>query len=330
MSNSNVSFHGLDVLGRAPQILQQIGSKRKIAASDSELTRFFNRYLLIPDNLPLLVFRSIQQMLPIRPARRMLIIDGSGQASKLFSVAALDIGTPFLAGLERIPKTGKELDSSRSLLKRMIRDAGDLFDFVVLDGLYYDQTTFKLALEAGKHACVKTKEENLEIVQHTESVFRIDLVSNPKSPDQEWNYDMERMVKFRVFAIRRFENRDAGLVLDCFRVEEHDLKKESNEVFYLVTTAPDLTLFEARTIAKRRWQIETGIFRNGNQNFKAKLWRNRDETCARQFLLLLYTLMSMFLLLYAQAMEQKEINPHTSNLRFYLAFWIVTKPELTG
>jgi hypothetical protein len=327
----------LDNLGRTPIIKKQIGTARKITASDTTLSRLFNNQLEIPDNLAAMVLKEILPLLPPVEKKRLLIVDGSGQGGRLYSVAALNWNSPVVVGIEKQEKHGKELPVSRELIERLCLEMGEWFDLIVGDALYFDAKLFKAALTRGKHLFVKTREENLEIVQFTESVYRVEKASEWKKTKERERFDNVRGVFYKVFMLEGYEYRDLSLPLSCYRVEERDPKTGKREVFFCITTAPDISRSEAREIAKSRWQIENNVFpahlltkveggRHGNQLFhtKRKFFRNDDAN--RKYLTLLYLLLGLFQLLFVQALHAGVFTPHSMNLKAFIELTISLYP----
>lgn len=318
MPYGSMSLHMLDNLGRIPFIKEQIGTQRKITVSDTTLSRLFYDQLEIPDNLAAMVLKEILPHLPVSKKPRALIIDGSGQSGRLYSVAALNWNSPIVVGIKQQEKHGKELPVSRELIERLCLEMGEMFDLIVVDALYFDAKTFKTALNYGKHLFVKTREENLDIVQFTESEYRIERALEWKKTKERERFDQSRGVFYKTFMSEGYKYRGLALPLRCYRVEERDPKTGKREVFYCITTAPNLSPSEAREIAKSRWQIENNVFRHGNQLFhtKRKFFRNDDAN--KKYLTLLYLLLGLLQFLFVRAQKSGVFNPHTMNLKIFI------------
>lgn len=324
MPYGGMSLHALDNLGRIPHIKKSIGSSRPMVVSDTSLSRLFEDQLTIPVNLPQLVLETIKPFLPSPKGKRLLLIDGSGQSGRLYSIAALHWTSPIVVGIEQQEKQGKELPVSRQLIQDTIHTMGSWFDVVVGDGLYFDQESFSTVFGLGKHLFVKTREQNLEIVQYTEAAYKISRASEWQKHKEKERFDSERGILYKVFQLRNYAYRN--MALHCFRVEERDPKTDKIEVFFCVTTAPDIAPSEAREIAKLRWQIEDNVFRHGNQLFhtKRKLFRNNETN--RKYLTLLYLLLGLFQLLFVRAIHTGIFTSHSMNLKGFiewtLAEWL--------
>lgn len=231
--------------------------------------------------------------------------------------------------MEQIEKRGKELEASEKLTIRVMPFVKNYVDLIVGDALYFTLEFFKTTLELGKHLFIKSREDNLDIIKETEVEYQIDL---PILREDETYYtegiDEERGCWFSVFKKRNpYYYKDLPAPLSCYRVEEHYFKSDrEKEVFYCITTAKDISLKEAREIAKQRWQIENNVFRNGNQSFNTKRKRLKDDEANRKYLILIYTFLSLLWLLYSYSTNQiyQENKTLNTNFRYFCLNMIIT------
>lgn len=318
MSYGCASLHALDNLGRIPHIIKFTGSSRKQVASDSTLARLFASQYSIPDDLSTLVLDDIKSYLPIPASKKLLLIDGSGQSGRLYSIAALNWDSPIVIGIEQQEKHGKELPTSKKQVLNLINRTGSSFDIVVGDALYFDQEFFQILVDHGKDLFVKTREANLDIVQYTESQYKISLASRWKKIPEKTHFDEKRGLFYKVFHLKDYHYKYLEKPLQCFRIEERDPKTDTSELFFCITTAEGLSSFEAREIAKLRWQIEDNVFRHGNQLFHTKHRFFRNDKTNRKYLTLLYLLLGLFQFLFVQALKSGSFTSHSMNLKVFI------------
>ena len=294
ISKGKSAPHALDILGRKKTIKDMLNVNRLLTISDTQIERLFSNYLEIPYNLPVMLYKFLKPFIPKSNIPSSMVLDGTSQGGKLHSVAALVDHFPFFVGIEPIEKRGKELEASRRLANRVLKGTRQDFTFYTTDGLYFVYSDFQKVREKdpSKHLFVKTKEATLDIVQTTETEYLID--KERKSKDRSRlvkGFDEERICSFEIFRASPFQHKEVKSPLFCYRVEEHYPKNGRQEIFYCVTTAPDLKLTEAREIAKKRWQIENNIFRIGNQSIHTKHRYFINDIANTRYLTLLYALL---------------------------------------
>lgn len=328
ISQNNVSLHHLDLAGRIEDNRIICESKRKRVCSDTHFGRLFSEYLEIPEELPYRIFNKIKPYLPKRTGKCLLIIDGTEQSKRLYSIGALYSISPFFVGIEKQEKYGRELNASEKLIRRIMPLWKDEIDLIVGDGLYFNINDFKIALEFGKDLFIKTREQNLQIVQETESAYRIEKASYWNRVKEKSYLDIERKISYKVFVYKNFQYQNLPKPLNCYRVEETFLSDDRREVFYCITTATDLGLAEAREIAKRRWQIENNIFRLGNQACHTKRRFFRQEETNRKYLFLIYLLLSILYMLYLIGQYLREFCARNMHFIHFVRYWIIYSSKL--
>jgi hypothetical protein len=263
ISQNNVSSHHLDISGRIDTNKTIAKSKRKKVCSDTQLERLLSKFIEIPDNLPYLIYTKVKQYLPANNEKRLLIIDGTEQSKRLYSIGALYSGSPFFVEMEKQEKHVKELNASENLVRRIASLWKDEFDLILGDALYFNINDFKTALDFGKHFFVKTREDNLQVIKETESAYKLERAFYWKNVKEKTYLDIERKISYKVFVYNGFQYRDLSKTLNCYHVEETFLSDNRQEIFYCIITADNISPAEAREIAKKRWQIENNVSREG-------------------------------------------------------------------
>ena len=78
-----------------------------------------------------------------------------------------------LLDIEVTTGKGKEIPTTRALLRRAFREYGEGFvDIFLLDALYADKQTINLILSNKSHFLMKTEETTLRIIQDADSLFK--------------------------------------------------------------------------------------------------------------------------------------------------------------
>ncbi len=326
ISKGKSTSHALDMLGRQDIVKDNLNVSRKMVCSDTHLQRLFAEKLNVPDSISAILFRFLKPYFPISKMKRIMILDGSGQGGGLFSFAALTTNFPFFTGLEGIEKRGKELNASRKLASRMLKLFNNDFDLFVADGLYVVFRDFRIVREKcpGKHLFVKTKEATLDIVQTTEAEYSIDKGCFAKDRSRfVKGFDEERNISYEIFLASAYYHKEVDGALYCYRVEETNNNTGTNEVFYCITTANDISLTEAREIAKKRWQIENNIFRIGNQSNHTKHRFFKNTFATINYLRLLFLILSLFFFLYYLKILHSDKKQHLRNFLLFAEYDVV-------
>jgi DNA polymerase/3'-5' exonuclease PolX len=80
---------------------------------------------------------------------------------------------PYVLSIQRYAKRGEEVNASRNLMMKLVKELGEGFiDLIVVDGLYKIKM-MKFFKRLGMKTLVKTTENRLEIVKELEGFIRI-------------------------------------------------------------------------------------------------------------------------------------------------------------
>jgi len=298
----NASLLSLDLNGRNPEIKKVFNITRNIVISDTHLERMFSTYLLDMENVAQDIFFQNRYSLSAAKGLRTLIIDGTMQGKHLCVVAAINGKTPFFVGLESQKKRGKELVAADRLIERLPDKIYEYLDLIVGDGLYFSSKVFNQANRKGVDLFVKSKEVSLNIIEDIDFCYKVDKEILTKKNYIE-GYDLKRGCKYSIFKMEGYVQKGVDKPLTYYRVEEHYSKNARDEIFYCLTTATHLTPKQAREIAKSRWQIENNVFRNGSQQVKTKHKLFNSASTTKNYLSLIYLLMSILWLQYVTNSE---------------------------
>jgi hypothetical protein len=313
----NISLLRLDLNGRDRDIKEIFGAKRDTIISDTQLERIFSIYLPEMESVTQEIYLRNLGELQAKKGLRTLIIDGTLQAKNWCVIGVVNNKTPFFVGFESQEKRGKELVAADRFLRRLPDKIYNTIDLIVADGLYRNKEMFNLANDKGVDLFVKTSEARLKLIQETEFAYTVDKGYFTKNEYVE-GYDTPRGCKYSIYKMEGLVKKGVNKPLTCYRVEEHYSKSGKKELFYCLTTATHLTLKQARKIAKSRWQIENNTFRNGSQQVKTKHQLFNSASTTKNYLCLIYLLMSLLWLEYISNSEN-----HSTKSTF--AFNLISK-----
>jgi len=238
---------------------------------------------------------------------RIGIIDGSCfgalQASCFAQVSSISL----MGGLEPIPKRGKELPSSKSLLLRLLRRFGPRWvDLILLDGLYVAQDFIRTCLQRCQvDVLIKTDEESLCIIQDAMGLFRH---YKEYSSDIEHieGTDIQRMRTYEVYALEGFFLEGVEDPCKVAWVQEEDIRTGEKFEFWVLTTLQSLTAGQMRELAHWRWDIENNGFKMLNCLVHTKHLYAHDQHAAQAVTLILF-IAGIVLQLFLGSLSSKEI-----------------------
>lgn len=216
-----------------------------------------------------------------------------------------------MVDLEQIPKRGKELPSSYSLLRRLKDEFGLSFvDIILGDGIYLNAPFFNLCLgELKTDVLVKTDDTTRVIIQDAISFLSSDSPLFQKDIIILKGTDAERMCSYEVKMADGFMMKGVSASLSVASVKEVYLRTGEIKEFWVVASNEYLKVvlsaFEMRELAKMRWDVENNGFKDLNQTVCTKHIYSHDENASEAILLILFcvfNLLAIYLLLYAQSL----------------------------
>jgi DDE family transposase len=303
------SFHQIDLFARTKEAKQWLGSDRRMVASDATLWRVLP--LMNRSELRAFVHKAYRLLrkqghgsleLPSRRSIRAAAVDGTCWGKQYASAVEILGDPPVVLDFEVAAGEGHELATSAKVLRRVFKEFGKGFvDIVLGDGLYITQEMMRLCREdLGTHLLVKTKElGTLLILQDAEAIFaRSD--DRAGGVERGEGVDLERGLRFRLWAARGFHHAQFDGELKVARVETEPLKGQGkSETFWIVTTDPTLSGNDMRELAHRRWSIENHGFRALNDAMNSKHVWTRGKNSAQTFEALMLLMLLSFLLVTA-------------------------------
>jgi len=253
---------------------------------------------------------------------RVGLIDGSSFGKFLASAFQVIGQVNLMVDIKRIEKLGKELPTSREIIKELVEEFGKRFvDLILLDGLYADKNTINLCKkESNIDVLIKTEEETLDIIDHAKRIF-----SNEKMRaeiEYEEGFDPERWCKYKVFAVEGLHFEGVEFPMKVAMVEEYYPKRKRNKEvkFFVITTFEELSAMEMRELGHLRWRIENNGFRALNDQTNCKHVYTHDENAFDALMMILFTAWNL-LNAYVESLDKEELRKVFGKVKFTLRFF---------
>lgn len=205
---------------------------------------------------------------------RVGIVDGTCFGAYLASCVEIVGSSALLVDMEPIPKRGKELPASTTLLRRVTTALGiSPLDLVLGDGLSFNAPFFTLWLhELHCDVLVKTDDARREGIVDAIGLFR--------TPPGQFEgiiraegLDVDRLCTYQMAMASGFEMDGVDEPVSVVWIREQYLKKDLNAEFWVIFTqryGPGLTIEDARELGHLRWDVETHGFKEFNQTMHSK------------------------------------------------------------
>jgi len=265
------------------------GCLRKMVASDSTFARIL-KWLRRKEAegflLSFLATFEAHDMLrkclsPGGRPRRLGILDGSHMGGHWLVALCLAGVISYPAVIRRCLKHGDELGVARKLMGEAPTILGDLRpELWLLDALYFNEKTIRIAREQQTHVLFKFKEAEYRVV----TMDAQNLFEHFGGDEEKSGWDIERQCQWKV---RKTVDSFAGYAVQVVELTEFypKRKKDRNVRCWIVTTDLDLPLEELREAAHQRWQIENRVFKRISHLSGTKRFYFKDH---RQFFNLLH------------------------------------------
>ena len=265
------------------------GCLRKMVASDSTFARVLRWLRPEETEAFLLSFMAkferhdlLRKCLSIggRP-RRLGILDGSYMGGHWLVTLCLAGAIAYPVLVRRCLKHGEELEVARQLMREAPAILGEQRpELWLLDVLYFNQGTIKIARGQQSHVLFKFKKAELrEVTKDAQNLFE-----HFGGDEEDSGWDIERECQW---TMRKTVDRFGGYRVQVVELREVYPKRKKDRVVtcWIVTTDLDLPLEELREAAHQRWQIENNVFKRLSHLSGTKRFYFRDH---RQFFNLLY------------------------------------------
>ena len=265
------------------------GCQRKMVASDSTFARILGWLKRKEAEAFLLSFLGtfeahdlLRKNLSVggRP-RRLGILDGSYMGGHWLVTLCLAGVISYPVVIRRYAKHGDELETARQLMRDAPAILGGLRpELWLLDALYFNEKTIRIAREQGAHILFKFKEaEYREVTMDAQNLFE-----HFGGDEEASGWDNERQCRWKV---RKTVDSFAGYPVQVVELREFyaKRKRDRHSRCWIVTTDLQLPLEELREAAHQRWQIENRVFKRISHLSGTKRFYFKDH---RQFFNLLH------------------------------------------
>lgn len=282
------SLRQLDQALRRKGVCRALGSRRGRVASDTTVSRVCD--VMKTSDIRGLVkvsWRSARQagLLGVKVGERRLrvgVVDGTFMGGHWMSAMYEAGEIPVLVSAVRYPKRGKELVASGALLQHLARHEGrGVFDLVLYDGLYANETIWAACEEAGVRGVVKLKPEEADrllILKDARGLF--DAPKVLPGVEHVEGVDQTRGCRYEAWAVADLEWSVTERRLKVARVREKWLKgpnKGQTLEFWVISQDPTLDALALRQVAHLRWFIENNAFKALNEQAHTKhVFRHRS------------------------------------------------------
>lgn len=210
-------------------------------------------------------------------------IDGTCQGKQLMSFVAQLGKAPAVGWMKPIPKRGKELPVSLSLIEEL---PPGVFDLLLADSLYTCHEFFEACSKARIAGVVKTNED-VWVIRDAVAWLKRYPSAGPNVDFIEAT-DAERAVRYRAWCVHNLawesplQSRKCPLRFSVTRVEEYPLKStQEPELFYVIGQDASFGAKAYRELGHHRWFIENNVHKALNQSTHSKRLWTHDDNAAR-------------------------------------------------
>ena len=295
------SFLQLDQLNRIKQTKRFIGRDKKVAVSDSTIPRSLSTYHLKPlrQYLKAIYNKALHNgkcKINVYGRKfRLACVDGS-MFGKFYGSVLQSVGQAnLLLDIEKTTGKGKELPTTRTLLRRAFEEYGKGFAHIILlDALYSDQYTINLILANNSHVLIKTEETTLTIIGDADSLFRVwkthDYVKHISG------FDSNRLCEYELWYCDSFPFPGVSKTMNVAHIKESYVKSDRQEDFWVLCTDESLNGEQLRELAHIRWRIENNGFKQLNAQTNCDHVYTHDGHCFEALMLLTFIFWNLLLL----------------------------------
>jgi hypothetical protein len=232
---------------------------------------------------------------------RVGIVDGTSFGNALMSCIEIVGQSALLVDMEPIPKRGKELPASTTLLQRVQPALGTgRLDLVLGDGLYFNAPFFTCCLEELHcDVLVKTDDARRAVIVDAMGLFRTPPGQFPEIIRAE-GLDIDRLCLYQMAMASGFAMDGVQDEVTVVWIREQYLKKALDVEFWVILTQRyelHLTIEDARELGHLRWDVETHGFKAFNQTMHSKHGYSHDPqvmTPLELLLSLVFILLQVF------------------------------------
>jgi IS4 transposase len=221
--------------------------------------------------------------------RRLGILDGSYMGGHWLVTLCLAGRINYPVMVARCQSQGEELVVARRMMGEAVRELGPQRpELWLLDALYFNVNTIKIAREQKAHVLFKFKEADFRSV----TADAQNLFQHFGGDEEATGWDEQRGCRW---SVRKTSDDFGGYPVQVAELAEHypKRKRDSNVSCWIVSTEMDLSLEELREAAHQRWQIENGIFKRISHLAGTKSFYFKDPRQFFNLLRLFYAAMAV-------------------------------------
>lgn len=221
--------------------------------------------------------------------RRLGILDGSYMGGHWLVTLCLAGRINYPVMVQRCQSQGEELVVARQMMGDAAKVLGPRYpELWLLDALYFNLNTIRIAREQKAHVLFKFKEADYRSV----SADAQNLFQHWGGDEEATGWDDERGCRWRV---RKTLDVFGSYPVQVVELREHYPKRRRDQTVscWIVTTDVDLSLEEVREAAHQRWQIENGIFKRISHLAGTKTFYFKDPRQFFNLLRLFYAAMAV-------------------------------------
>ena len=190
---------------------------------------------------------------------------------------------------------GKEIPTTRALLRRAFREYGEGFvDIFLLDALYADKYTINLILSNKSHVLIKTKETSLTIIKDADSLF-LRWETHPYVKHSQ-GFDSNRLCEYEIWCCDSFEFPGVSKLMNVAHIKESYVKSNRQEDFWVLCTDESLNGEQLRELGHIRWRIENNGFKHLDEQTNCDHVYTHDEHTFEALMLLIFIGWNLLLL----------------------------------
>lgn len=222
-------------------------------------------------------------------ARRLGILDGSYMGGHWLVTLCLAGKINYPVMVQRCQSQGEELVVARRMMGDAVRELGPQRpELWLLDALYFNMNTIKIAREQKAHVLFKFKQADFRSV----TADAQNLFQHFGGDEEATGWDEQRGCRWRM---RKTLDDFGGYPVQVAELTEHYPKRtrDTTVTCWIVSTELDLSLEELREAAHQRWQIENGIFKRISHLAGTKRFYFKDPRQFFNLLRLFYAAMAV-------------------------------------
>lgn len=251
---------------------------------------------------------------------RIGITDGSGFGVFYGSVFVVSGKVDLMIDIEGSSGAGKELPTSKKLLRRLFKRFGRGFvDVILVDGLYVDKELINLCLNNGVGVVIKTEEESLNVIEDASLMFSHHEFFKGAIEYVEGT-DAGRLCSYKVYCHDDFSFNGVKGPCSVALVEEDYIKEDRHERFFVMAFGVQPTALLLRELGHRRWHIENNGFRQLSSQINSKHTYTHDDHTFLALMLCFFVAWSLWQM-FLESLDKEALRKEYGGVRLTMGFF---------